>query len=105
MNDVIVIGGGHNGLAAAAFLARTGLKTIVLERGERIGGGARTSELAPGFRCSTLAHAAAIDPAIVRALRSIATACKSFVLKPPYARWVMRDRWYCGATTRARVAR
>ena len=68
MNDVVVIGGGHNGLAAAAFLAKAGFKTLVLERGDRVGGAARTSEIAPGFRCSTLAHAAAIDPAIARAL-------------------------------------
>src|SRR5580765_3049880 len=68
MNDVLVIGGGHNGLAAAAFLAKAGFKTLVLERGDRVGGAARTSEIAPGFRCSTLAHAAAIDPAIVRSL-------------------------------------
>jgi phytoene dehydrogenase-like protein len=68
MNDVILIGGGHNGLVAAAFLARAGLKTLVLERGERPGGGARTSEIAPGFRCPTLSHAASIDPAVARAL-------------------------------------
>jgi phytoene dehydrogenase-like protein len=68
MNDVLVIGGGHNGLAAATFLAKAGFKTLVLERGDRVGGAARTSEIAPGFRCSTLAHAASIDPAIARAL-------------------------------------
>jgi phytoene dehydrogenase-like protein len=68
MNDVLVIGGGHNGLAAAAFLARAGFKTLVLERDDRVGGAARTSEIAPGFRSSTLAHAASIDPAIARAL-------------------------------------
>jgi len=44
------------------------VKTLVLERSDRVGGCARTTELAPGFRCPTLAHAAAIDPAIVRAL-------------------------------------
>lgn len=66
--DVIVIGGGHNGLIAATFLAKAGLKTLVLERMDRVGGCARTTELAPGFRCPTLAHAAAIDPAIVRSL-------------------------------------
>ena len=66
--DVLIIGGGHNGLIAAAFLAKAGLQTLVLERLERVGGCARTSELAPGFRCPTLAHTAAIDPAIVRSL-------------------------------------
>jgi phytoene dehydrogenase-like protein len=66
--DVIVVGGGHNGLVTAAFLAKAGLKTLVLERSDRVGGCARTSELAPGFRCSTLSHAASVDPSIVRAL-------------------------------------
>jgi phytoene dehydrogenase-like protein len=67
-HDVIVIGGGHNGLIAATFLARAGLKTIVLERTDAAGGCARTTEIAPGFRCPTLAHVAHIDAAIVRAL-------------------------------------
>src|SRR5207248_7229979 len=65
---VIVIGGGHNGLVAATFLAKAGFKTLVLERTDRIGGCARTTEIAPGFRCPTLAHTAAIDSAIVRSL-------------------------------------
>src|SRR5947209_7582109 len=68
MNDVVIIGAGHNGLVTAAFLAKAGLKPLVLERAERVGGCAITSEIAPGFRCPTLAHTAAIDPAIVRAL-------------------------------------
>jgi phytoene dehydrogenase-like protein len=68
MHDVIVIGGGVNGLVTATLLAKAGLNTLVLERTDRIGGCARTSELAPGFRCPTLAHAAAIDPRLVRSL-------------------------------------
>ncbi len=66
--DVVVIGAGLNGLIAAAFLAKAGLKTLVLERTDRVGGGARMTEIAPGFRCPTLAHTTALDPAIVRAL-------------------------------------
>ncbi len=54
--DVVIIGGGHNGLVAAFYLAKSGLKTLVLEQREVVGGGAVTEELAPGFRCSTLDH-------------------------------------------------
>lgn len=56
--DVIIIGGGHNGLVTACYLAKSGLKTLVLERREVVGGGALTEEIHPGFRCSTLDHAA-----------------------------------------------
>jgi phytoene dehydrogenase-like protein len=66
--DVILVGGGHNALVAAAFLAKAGLKAVVLERSDRPGGCARTGVIAAGYRCPTLSHAAAIDPAIVRAL-------------------------------------
>ena len=58
MHDIIIIGGGHNGLVAACYLAKAGLKTLVLERREIVGGGAVTEEIHPGFRCSTLAHTA-----------------------------------------------
>lgn len=56
--DVIIVGGGHNGLVAACYLAKSGLKTLVLERRAVVGGGAVTEEIHPGFRCSTLDHAA-----------------------------------------------
>lgn len=57
--DIIIIGGGHNGLVAACYLAKAGLKTLVLERREIVGGAAVTQEIHPGFRCSTLAHSTA----------------------------------------------
>jgi phytoene dehydrogenase-like protein len=53
----VIIGGGHNGLVAAFYLARAGLRPLVLERRDRVGGAAVTSELHPGFRVPALAHA------------------------------------------------
>jgi len=54
--DAVVIGAGHNALVTAAYLAKGGLRTLVLERRDRVGGAADTSELAPGVRVPTLAH-------------------------------------------------
>ena len=56
MSDIIIIGGGHNGLVTAFYLAKAGFKPLVLERRNTVGGGAITSELHPGFRCPTLTH-------------------------------------------------
>src|SRR5215210_3156507 len=56
---IVIIGGGHNGLVAACYLARAGLKPLVLERREVVGGCAITEEFYPGFRSSTLAHGCA----------------------------------------------
>jgi phytoene dehydrogenase-like protein len=68
--DAIVVGGGHNGLVTAAYLARAGWAVLVLEGRERIGGAAETSELAPGFRVPTLAHTVGrLRPGVVRDLR------------------------------------
>jgi phytoene dehydrogenase-like protein len=54
--DVVVIGAGHNALVAAAYLARGGLRTLVVERRERVGGAADTAQLAKGIRVPALAH-------------------------------------------------
>jgi len=53
---VVLIGGGHNALITAFYLAKGGFKPVVLERREMVGGGAITEEFHPGFRASTLAH-------------------------------------------------
>src|SRR5256714_3410271 len=53
---VVLIGGGHNALITAFYLAKGGFKPLVLERREMVGGGAITEEFYPGFKASTLAH-------------------------------------------------
>src|ERR1700730_203712 len=70
-HDIMIIGSGHNGLVAAYYLAKAGLKPLVLERREIVGGAAITEEIHPGFRCSTLAHSAGpLLPRIMKDLQS-----------------------------------
>lgn len=68
--DVIIVGAGHNGLVAAAYLAQAGLRVDLFERRAFTGGSAITEELWPGFKFSTCAHMThAIHPKIIRDLR------------------------------------
>jgi phytoene dehydrogenase-like protein len=65
----IVIGGGHNGLTAAAYLARAGRKVLVLERRHLVGGAAVTEEIFPGFRFSVCSYVVSLlRPEIIREL-------------------------------------
>ena len=67
--DAIVIGGGHNGLTAAGYLGKAGLKTVVLERRHVVGGAAVTEEIHPGYRISTISYAVSIlRPEVIRDL-------------------------------------
>ena len=65
-----IIGGGHNGLVSAAYLARAGLKTVVLEKRELLGGAAVTEEIFPGFRFSVVSSyvVSLLRPEIIREL-------------------------------------
>src|SRR5881296_3259437 len=67
--DAIVIGGGHNGLVTAAYLARAGKKVLVLERRPRVGGAAVTEEIFPGFKFSMFSYVVSLlRPEIIRDL-------------------------------------
>ncbi len=67
--DAILIGGGHNGLVAAAYLARAGRKTLVLERRPVVGGAAVTEEVFPGFKYSVFSYVVSLlRPEIIRDL-------------------------------------
>ena len=67
--DAVIIGGGHNGLTAAAYLARAGRTVLVLERRHVLGGAAVTEEVFPGFRFSEFSYVVSLlRPEIIREL-------------------------------------
>jgi phytoene dehydrogenase-like protein len=68
--DAVIVGGGHNGLTCAAYLAKAGLKVRVLERRSVVGGAAVTEEFHPGFRNSVAAYTVSLlQPKVIRDLR------------------------------------
>ena len=67
--DAIIVGGGHNGLTAAGYLGKAGLKTLVLERRPLVGGAVVTEEICPGFRISSVSYVVSLlRPEIIRDL-------------------------------------
>jgi phytoene dehydrogenase-like protein len=83
--DVIVVGGGHNGLACAAYLARGGLDVLVLERRPTLGGATVTEEPWPGFRISTASYVVSLmPPRIVSDLRLTDHGYRVSILEPDY---------------------
>src|SRR6201984_1853932 len=101
--DAIVVGGGHNGLTAAAYLARAGLTTLVLERREIVGGCCVTEEIAPGCRVWTTSYIASmLRPGVIKALNLAEHGLRMFPCDPaiqvafPDGRvvpwWASRDR-------------
>lgn len=83
--DVVVVGGGHNGLAAAGYLARAGLTVLVLERRERVGGACVTEELFPGFRLNVAAYTLGmLQPEVVAELELTRFGFEAYVRDPQY---------------------
>jgi phytoene dehydrogenase-like protein len=69
VRDAVIVGAGHNGLVAAAYLARAGQRVLVLEAKDRVGGACVTEETWPGFEVSTADYVASLlRPRIVREL-------------------------------------
>jgi len=70
--DAIIVGGGHNGLVNGAYLAKSGLKVLVLERRHLVGGAAITEELRPGFWFTTFSYALSLlRPEIIHDLELV----------------------------------
>jgi phytoene dehydrogenase-like protein len=87
MRDVIVVGGGHNGLACAAYLARGGLDVLILERRGIVGGAAVTEEPWPGWRISSASYVVSLmPPRIVSELGLRRHGYRVSVIDPDY--WV-----------------
>jgi phytoene dehydrogenase-like protein len=106
--DAIVIGAGHNGLTAAAYLSRAGLSTLVVERREIVGGCCVTEEIAPGCRASTTSYVASmLRPTVIHDLELGAHGLRMVPCDPgllvPFpednevlAWWADRDRTLAG---------
>ena len=83
--DAIVVGGGHNGLVSAAYLAKAGLKTLVLERHHLLGGAAVTEEVWPGYKISTASYVVSLMSArIIQELDLVRYGYHVYPLDPAY---------------------
>jgi len=86
-SDVLIIGGGHNGLVCAAYLAGAGLKVRVLERRGVVGGAAATVEFHPGFRNSLASYTVSLlNPRVIRDLRLVEHGLR--IVERPYANFL-----------------
>jgi len=107
--DCIIIGGGHNGLTCAAYLAKAGRKVLVLERRHVLGGAAVTEEIYPGFKYSVCSYVVSLlRPHIIRDLNLPKYGLEILPLECSFSPTVDGPglvRWPCAEETRREIAR
>src|SRR5262245_39351923 len=92
--DVLIIGGGHNGLVCAAYLAAAGLRVVVLEKNDVVGGAAVTEEFHPGFRNSVASYTVSLlNPKVIADLE-LAKHGLRIVHRPAANFWPVDDQRY-----------
>src|SRR5476649_1491450 len=104
-NTAIIIGGGHNGLVCAFYLARAGLKVTVLERRPIVGGAAVTEEFFPGFRNSIASYTVSLlNPKIIRDLDLYGLGLR--IVERQVSNFLpLNDRDYLSGTSRDEIAK
>ena len=94
--DIIIVGAGHNGLTAAAYLADAGIDVLVLERREVVGGAAVTEELIPGFRFSTASmFCGMLHHKVVEELKLRDYGYDAYSVDPPYTFMFPDNSYLC----------
>ena len=95
--DAIVVGGGHNGLVNGAYLAKAGLRTLILERNDVVGGAAITEELLPGFSFTTFSYALSmVRPEIVEELDLVKHGYMPLQLRSTFSPLENGDHFFFG---------
>ena len=94
--DAIVVGGGHNGLVAAAYLGRAGLRTLVIEGNPRLGGPAATLEFMPGYFTTIANSPGSLEPKIVEDLELESHGLRWVRPDPTLVQPLDGDRIYVG---------
>jgi len=102
--DAIVVGGGHSGLVCAGYLAKAGLKVLILEGSHRLGGPAATVEFMPGYRTTITNSPGSLEPKIVRDLELEAHGLRFVMTDPTLVHPLDDGRLFVGWRDRARTA-